>query len=205
MAVEAKEITKIQNVGTDSEGNALKAALLKEVSYANSVLTGTTVGDRTFTYNTTDAEIVGDYSSLTNNMDFENVRVYVVFKLNDDQNQREAVKVYAIDVDDSSDASGNPTDDPTNQTRAYESAAEVDGKTVNVTPTDTTPANVKTAIIAALKTLVDNDSSVDFEISLPNYNIPTNGHGVYTITGVGATAKVGTSTADATVTVEVNY
>ena len=207
MAVEVEEITKIQNVGTDSEGNALKAALLKEVSYANSVLTGTTVGDRTFTYNTTNAEIVGDYSSLTNNMDFENVRVYVVFKLNDDQNQREAVKVYAIDVDDSTDASGNPTDEATDKSNAVDAAAIVDGKALeaSVESSITTPANVKAAVIAAVKEAIGTQEySYSVDVKLPVYEV-SSVHGILELNDITVTVTVGEATATATVSAQVAY
>ena len=104
LAVDAQEVTTTaMPVGTD--GKTFAQRVDGKRTFANNVL----YGEGTFSFYTKDATIVGDYTALTDGMDFTNTRVYVVYTT-DAAGNRVASKVYAIDLDPSTNNSGNPTD-----------------------------------------------------------------------------------------------
>lgn len=109
LAVAANEVTTTaMPVGTD--GKTFAQRVDGKRAFANNVL----YGEGSFSFYTKDATIVGDYTALTDGMDFTNTRVYVVYAT-DAGGYRVASKVYVIDLDPSTNNSGNPTD-PTNET-----------------------------------------------------------------------------------------
>lgn len=109
LAVAANEVTTTaMPVGTD--GKTFAQRVDGKRAFANNVL----YGEGTFSFYTKDATIVGDYTALTDGMDFTNTRVYVVYTT-DAGGYRVASKVYVIDLDPSTNNSGNPTD-PSNET-----------------------------------------------------------------------------------------
>ena len=104
LAVAANEVTTTaMPVGTD--GKTFAQRVDGKRAFANNVL----YGEGTLSFYTKDATIVGDYTALTDGMDFTNTRVYVVYAT-DAGGYRVASKVYVIDLDPSTNGSGNPTD-----------------------------------------------------------------------------------------------